>query len=271
MASVITTVAGLDMHYEVFHPRAEKTIVLLHGFTGSTKTWHHVIDRLGRDVRVFAIDLMGHGSTASPAMLAPYTVDAQIAMLEQFFVARQLTTFTLLGYSMGGRIALGYALKHPERIEKLILESASPGLDEEVAREKRRAHDNDLAERILSEGMREFVDYWGNIPLFESQTRLSNDVKAEVRAERLAQQEVGLANSLRGMGTGSQPSYWEALPAFPRPVSLITGELDEKFYLTAIDMQKRFENCSHHVANGCGHAIHVENPELFVTIVEKEF
>ena len=54
MASVITTVAGLDMHYEVFHPRAEKTIVLLHGFTGSTKTWHHVIDKLGDDVRIFA-------------------------------------------------------------------------------------------------------------------------------------------------------------------------------------------------------------------------
>ncbi len=271
MASVITTVAGLDMHYEVVHPRAEKTLVLLHGFTGSTKTWQHVIGQLGDDVRIFAIDLMGHGLTASPKALDHYTMEAQLEMLEQFFASRNLSSFTLLGYSMGGRTALAYAVTHPERIEKLILESASPGLEDSLEREKRRGHDNYLAERILNEGMREFIDYWQSIPLFQSQSRLSDDMKAEVRAERLAQQEIGLANSLRGMGTGSQASYWDALPAFPRPVSLITGELDQKFCLKAIEMQKRFQNCSHHVANGCGHAIHVENPELFVTIVEKEF
>lgn len=240
MASVITTVAGLDMHYEVVHPRAEKTLVLLHGFTGSTKTWQHVIGQLGDDVRIFAIDLMGHGLTASPKALDHYTMEAQLEMLEQFFASRNLSSFTLLGYSMGGRTALAYAVTHPERIEKLILESASPGLEDSLEREKRRGHDNYLAERILNEGMREFIDYWQSIPLFQSQSRLSDDMKAEVRAERLAQQELGLANSLRGMGTGSQSILLGCTTSIPasckfnyrraRPKILLKSNRDAKTF-----------------------------------------
>jgi 2-succinyl-6-hydroxy-2,4-cyclohexadiene-1-carboxylate synthase len=270
MASVITTANGIDMHYEVFHPRATKTLVLLHGFTGSTKTWQHVIERLSDDIRVFAIDLIGHGLTASPTQLAPYTMDAQVAMLEAFFAARNLTSFTLLGYSMGGRTALSYAMKHPERIEKLILESTSPGLAIEEERAARRESDAKLAARILDEGIEAFTNFWQDIPLFNSQKALPQAVQAEVRAERLAQNPIGLANSLKGMGTGAQRSYWQTLATFERPVSLITGELDVKFYQKARDMQETLQKCSHHVAKRCGHAIHVENPELFVTIVEKE-
>lgn len=270
MASVMTTINGFDMHYEVFHPRATKTLVLLHGFTGSTKTWHSVIERLSDDIRVFAIDLIGHGYTASPKQLEPYTMDAQVDMLESFFADRNVTSFILLGYSMGGRTAMAYAMKHPERIEKLILESASPGLKTAEERASRRANDEKLADRILREGVEAFTDFWQDIPLFATQKALSAEAQAAVREERLAQKAVGLANSLKGMGTGAQQSYWDDLATFERPVSLITGELDVKFHQKARDMQQYLQKCSHHVAKSCGHAIHVENPELFVTIVLKE-
>lgn len=271
MASVITTISGLDLHYEVFHPKAEKTVVFLHGFTGSTKTWQHVIERMPENIRIFAIDLIGHGLTASPKNVSSYTMEAQVDLLEAFFEQRKLTNFHLVGYSMGGRTALAYAIAHPERIDRLFLESASPGLENELDREKRKASDNYLAERLLNEGIREFIDYWQQIPLFTTQSRLSEQVKAEIRAERLAQNELGLANSLRGMGTGAQRSYWDSLTAFARPVILLTGELDQKFYRKAEQMKEQFQNCSHIVINGCGHAIHVENPEVFVTMIEKQF
>ena len=138
MASVMMTVAGLNVHYEIVNPTAKKTIVCLHGFTGSTKTWQDVYEHVPNHIRVIAIDLIGHGKTDSPKNRTHYTMDAQIDILEQLFNMRQLEHFTLIGYSMGGRTALAYAMKYPKRIDKLILESASPGLKTEKERLERR-------------------------------------------------------------------------------------------------------------------------------------
>ena len=71
---------------------------------------------------------------------------------------------------------------------------------------------------------------WENIPLFETQKRLAQNVQEAVRKERLANNSKGLANSLRGMGTGAQPSWWNELQNFKMPVLLMNGEYDEKFF-----------------------------------------
>ena len=67
---------------------------------------------------------------------------------------------------MGGRIALAYTIKYPERVTSLILESASPGLKTEQERIERREADELLAKKINSEGIPSFVEFWENIPLF---------------------------------------------------------------------------------------------------------
>lgn len=259
---------GIDVYVEMWHEEQEETIVMLHGFTGSTKTWEQIASMLPQ-YRIIAIDCIGHGQTKSPKDVTLYKMNHQLAVLEEVFKALQLTSFTLIGYSMGGRIALSYAVKYPGRVQALILESASPGLRTEQERNVRKEADDALANKIEANGVTSFVDAWENIPLFASQKRLPQHVQQAIREERLQQNEQGLANSLRGMGTGMMPPIWDKLHTLSVPVTLITGAFDTKFVDIAREMTTFIQNVRHLTVNDVGHIIHVENPSEFATIVKE--
>ncbi|KGR78411.1 2-succinyl-6-hydroxy-2,4-cyclohexadiene-1-carboxylate synthase [Ureibacillus sinduriensis] len=258
---------GMNVNVRIWNGDLEQTIVMLHGFTGSTATWEDVAISI-TDYRIVAIDLIGHGQTGSPLETAAYTMEEQILQLNEILQQLDLHKVILLGYSMGGRVALSYAKSYPDRVAQLILESASPGLKTEGERALRRSSDESLADRIQTYGIEDFVNKWENIPLFASQKRLPPDVQQKVRKERLAQSEIGLANSLRRMGTGAQTSLWPYLEQLSMPVTLITGDLDEKFCNIAGEMQALLPSAQHTIVKNVGHAIHVENPEQFATIVK---
>jgi len=170
---------------------------------------------------------------------------------------------------MGGRIALAYTHRYPKRVSSLILESASAGIKHESERLERQEADSKLSERIIREGIPLFVEFWENIALFNSQKRLSTEVRSAVREERLGQNVTGLANSLMGIGTGIQPSYWDKLHTVNIPVLLITGEIDTKFVNIAQEMLQYFPLAKHRTIKDAGHAIHVEKPTLFATMVKE--
>lgn len=260
-------IRGVSYHIEILNGDKERTLVFLHGFTGSTKTWLDVAGKLA-DYKIVLIDLIGHGETGSAEDPARFSMEQQVRDLELLFERMDLNHFTLIGYSMGGRAALSYACTHTERLESLVLESASPGLRDAEQRQERRARDAQLAERILKEGIVSFVDRWENIPLFDSQKNLPADVRKAVRSERLAQDAARLANSLIGMGTGSQASYWEQLTQLKMPVLLITGRLDSKFMAIAEEMFGMLPGGEWKSVEA-GHAIHVEKPAEFATIVDE--
>ena len=252
------------------NPGANESIVFLHGFTGSTLSWEPIIKLLPNNINCILIDLIGHGSTEVSSNPERYQMKEQLLDLEEFFSAIQLTRFSLVGYSMGGRIALAYALEHPQQIKNLVLESASRGLKTIEEQLLRRQADDRLADRIEQDGLESFIDFWENISLFESQKSLSNEKQHEIRSERLAQSKVGLANSLRGMGTGQQPSYWSKLDELEMPVYLVTGEYDTKFTEIADEMVKKLKDGSSIQVSSVGHAIHVENPVQFATIIMEQ-
>ena len=260
-------VNGTCYHVEMLNEDKQETIVFLHGFTGSTKTWQPVIEGWG-DVKIVLIDLIGHGETDCPESVEGYSMDRQLEDLEELFGQLELERLTLVGYSMGGRTALAYACSFPGRIKGLVLESASPGLRSEAERQERRTRDEGLAERIVAGGIENFVGRWENIPLFDSQKSLPEPVKRAVREERLLQNPIGLANSLKGMGTGAQDSYWERLKNLKMPVLLVTGQSDLKFEAIAKEMVDLMPDAIHKTIEG-GHAIHVEKPAEFATIVRE--
>ena len=173
----------------------------------------------------------------------------------------------LLGYSMGGRIALHYAVRHPERVERLVLESASPGLRTEEERVRRRAEDEALAERIVDGGIEAFVQEWQSLPLFASQEHLPDEVRGRVRRGRLSQGPAGLAAALRGLGTGSLPSLWEALQDVRVPTLALVGELDPKFVEIGLSMTATMPSARLVVASGAGHTMHLEAPEAWAAAV----
>lgn len=270
MEQLVATVRGVKVSYSITNREASETIIFLHGFTGSSKTWVPIIEQLPDTVRCITVDLMGHGKTDSPSDANRYIMYEQVMDLHELFQFLKITNFTLVGYSMGGRIALAYALAFPKHVKRLVLESASPGLQSEADRLGRITADEKLAKKMESEGLSSFIDFWQDIPLFHSQKKLDETKLHSIREERMQQTVLGLANSLNGMGTGRQPSYWSRLNELKVPVIIITGELDEKFTIIAKQMTEQIRYCQHLEVSEAGHAIHVENPVQFATIIMEQ-
>ncbi|TAA69805.1 2-succinyl-6-hydroxy-2,4-cyclohexadiene-1-carboxylate synthase [Planococcus salinarum] len=260
-------IEGVNYHIEILNEDKEQTLVFLHGFTGSTVTWHNLVSHF-TDYKIILLDLLGHGLTESPENPERYAMELQLRDLEMLFGRMGLEEFALAGYSMGGRAALAYACTFPGRVSVLVLESASPGLKSGAERSDRRQSDGELAERIVSGGTESFVKSWEKTPLFSTQESLPDPVKIAVREERMAQNPIGLANSLIGMGTGAQESYWEALCRLKIPVLLLTGSLDDKFTAIAKEMVSLMPEAVHQEILA-GHALHVEKSDEFATIVRE--
>lgn len=242
-------------------------VVILHGFTGSAKAMAPVVDRLRPNHQVVAVDLVGHGGSDAPDDVAPYSMPACVAQVVGVLDQIASERAHVIGYSMGGRAALSLAVQHPERVASLHLVGATAGLRTEAERVARRAADDALADRLLTDGLEAFVDHWMSIPLFASQVRLGGPALAAARADRLTANPLGLANSLRGMGTGSMPPLHERLGDLAVPVQLIVGEEDEKFHTIARDLASLLPDATVTVIAEAGHAAHLESPDAVAAAI----
>ena len=242
-------------------------LLLLHGFTGDGTTWRGIGDSLSQDYELLALDLLGHGDSDAPTSPQAYAMESAAGDIISLLDALQLERVHLLGYSLGGRLALCLALDYPRRIRSLILESASPGIADKTERETRRQRDNQLAAGIEARGIASFVDFWERLPLWDSQRGLAAAVLDAQRAQRLRNSERGLAGSLRGMGAGAQASLWNALPQLQAPTLLIVGALDAKYRRLNAEMAESIPNARLAVIDGAGHNTHLENPAAFAAVV----
>jgi len=234
-------------------------LILLHGFTGDASTMMPLGLSLSENRTVYSIDLPGHGETGVLEDSSLYGFEETIDLLRAFVVDAELNQVDLLGYSMGGRIALGFTIRYPELAKKLVLISSSAGLTTQSEREVRRRVDGDLAHQILEEGIEVFVDSWMQQPLFESQQRLDPTIIEKQRQQRLKNSPEGLAASLQGVGTGSQPSLWNHLESITAETLLVVGEDDSKFRRLAMKMASGIQKSVIAVIDDAGHATHLEN------------
>lgn len=242
-------------------------VVLLHGFTGSTSTWRALTAVLAPQFEVIAIDIVGHGASDSPASLERYAMRRCVDDLVE--AVRQLghERASWLGYSMGARTALQVAVHHPEAVNALVLEGVTPGLASAEERAKRVASDEALANRVEREGLEAFVDFWESISLWDTQAGLPAETVTAIRSQRMGNTHAGLANSLRGMGTGAQEALHERLGEVDVPTLLLTGALDLKFSLIAEEMAKQMPSAQLAPIAGAGHAVHLEDPAAFTSAV----
>ncbi|MDX1993956.1 MAG: 2-succinyl-6-hydroxy-2,4-cyclohexadiene-1-carboxylate synthase [bacterium] len=255
------------MNYHTEQFGAGQPLLLLHGFSGSGADWEPFLPAFASHFHVLTVDLPGHGKADSPHDLTAYRMENTARDLIALLDSLHIEKTHLLGYSMGGRLALFLALTYPERFLSLILESASPGLQTEAERQARIVSDETLAAQIEQNGIEWFADYWANIPLFASQKSLPAEIQNRLREKRLANNTQGLANSLRAMGTGMQPSLWERLGELQIPVLLIAGERDIKFVTINQQMQPHIANAQLSIIPEAGHTVHLEQPEPFTNIV----
>lgn len=244
-----------------------RPLLLLHGFTGSAAGWAQHAVAFARQARVIAVDLLGHGLSEVPETPARYTVEHGVQDLLALLDRLDVQSADLLGYSMGGRLALRLAIVAPERCGRLVLESASPGIADPLERAARVVSDEALAASIERAGLGVFVEQWERQPLFASQSSLPAEVRAGLRAERLRNSPRGLASNLRGMGTGRQEPLWDKLQAIRAPTLIIVGQLDDRYRQLGAAMEMVISSARLAIVPHAGHAVHLEQPAAFQQLV----
>jgi 2-succinyl-6-hydroxy-2,4-cyclohexadiene-1-carboxylate synthase len=233
------------------------TLVLLHGFTHTGRSWAPVVAALGERYRVLAPDIRGHGAASDRQPVALEAVIDDLAETER-------DAFALAGYSMGGRIALHAGLELRDRLERLVLIGASPGIADTSERIARREADERLADEIERLGIGDFARRWASNPVLAGQP---DSVRAAADADRRRNHPIGLARALRGLGTGALPSLWGRLGEFQMPIALVVGERDEKFRAIAEEMASAIQAVDVVVIPGAGHAVHLEAPPAVANII----
>jgi 2-succinyl-6-hydroxy-2,4-cyclohexadiene-1-carboxylate synthase len=172
----------------------------------------------------------------------------------------------LVGYSMGGRLALHVAATRPKRILSLLTIGAHAGLEEE-AREGRRRGDEAMAHRIENDGLGAFVDYWSGLPLFAGLERRGPSFVAQVRAERMNNRVAGLAESLRGMGAGAMQPVWDELAQVTCQCTFVAGQLDHGYVASARRLAGSVPKGRVVVVQRAGHTVHQERPDAFARLL----
>lgn len=260
-------------HYSLTGNINKPLILFLHGFMGKIDEFDPAIKLLNDEFSYLTIDLPGHGKTAILGGNEYYQMENTAQAIINLLDKLQINQCYLVGYSMGGRLALYLTLHFPDRFLKVILESASPGLNSDQERLARIKSDHQIANKLIrlntQEEFAKFLNFWYQQPIFSN---IKNHPEYQsMLASRLENKPAELAKSLQFMGTGYQPPLWDKLQNNKIPLLLLVGEYDEKFISMNTAMVYRC-NCSKlKVIKKVGHNIHFEKPKAFVKNIRRFF
>lgn len=230
--------------------------LVLHGFTEDDCSWAEACPLPGADY----VLLPGHGwSPCHQSGLEELAAD----------LAKRLPADggDVVGYSMGGRIALRLALDHPQRVRRLVLISSGPGWRQGEERTRRTRLDDALAQILEEDGIGPFVAWWESNPILRPAKAFSPSVVANLRARRLSHDPLGLACALRAFGSGTMEGLWDQLAKIQVPTLLLAGEADQRYCGVMAAMAAIMPNAQFQIVPSAGHAIHREQPSALGDVI----
>lgn len=253
-------------------------LVLLHGFMQSGKTWESLALELAKTYYVVAPDLIGHGKTtlSDPEEPMAYSLPLYVDQVE--VVVSLLcgdAPVSMVGYSMGGRIAAMFATSHPDKVSALVLESAGLGPANGQERVERAEKNQAVAKKLSSMLFPDFVEFWQDLPLFESQKELPEILRAKVYNERLNNDPDALALSVEFAGAHRMPNLRLPLCSASLPILYLAGSKDVTYTGVAQSLAEKAESfgVADHIEiasiENAGHNIHLEKPEEFLVVVQE--
>ena len=254
------------LRWEVRARGAGRPLLLLHGFTGRGTSWDPHRAAFARRFRVVTVDLPGHGRSgfAEPSrMTVERTADDLAVILRRL----DAVPASVVGYSMGDRIALRLAVAHPSVVNRLVLESPSAGIATAADRDARRVADEALAAKIEREGIADFVTTWERNPVFATHAVLAPALVARQRAIRRSNRPAGLAASLRGAGQGAMEPLFDRLASVAAPTLVAAGALDATGRSRAEQVAAGIPGARLALLPDAGHTPHLERPAAFRRLV----
>ena len=257
----------MPLHYQLKGNRSQPTILFLHGFLGCHQDWLPLISVLQKDFCCLLVDLPGHGQSLFPKPSGADFFTSITRSLQQLLRQLDIAVCGLVGYSLGGRIALAFTVAFPHLVKKLVLESSHAGLKTEAEKQARLQSDEIWAKKLETLKRQEFLAAWYGQEIFQS-------LKAHPQFEALHSQRLGyhgadLAQALRAMSLGKQNSLWEALPHLKTEILLVAGQQDPKYCSVFEQMASLAPHATLFVVEGAGHNVHFEKPEVFSEILHR--
>ena len=244
------------------------SLVFLHGFLGCGESWLEIARPLSENYFCILPDLPGHGENTNLDINSPLNFDVLTDWLSELLDEIPTPKIHLVGYSLGGRAALTFACRYPERILTLTLESANPGIVDESERTQRLAEDSARAESILKDGMSVFVERWYRMLLFASLNSHPKKLSA-IKESASRNDPRWMAKVVRELSPGAQTPLWDSLPNLSFPVLLIAGGKDEKYAQIIPKMAERIPHAQQAIVPEAGHNVHAGGPEIYISILDK--
>lgn len=250
------TINGSTIAYE--QQGQGETVVLLHGFCGSSAYWEKVQPLLADQYQVIAPDLRGHGATDAP--LGAYSIGQMADDVAGLMEALGISKYTLLGHSMGGYVTLSLAQRYASRLNAFGLIHSTGYPDSEEAREKRLQ----AVSLIRSEGITKFVD--GLVPgLFSPET--VNKLQSEVnRVKEIGYRTPPQGASGAALAMRERVDRRDVMADTALPLLLVAGEND-----AVVPLQRLFTAEGPHVTKavikGAGHMSMYEAPEQLYAVI----
>ncbi|NJN44553.1 MAG: alpha/beta fold hydrolase [Anaerolineae bacterium] len=251
-------------HGDPLHP----PVLFLHGFLGAGDDWLRVVGELSRSYFCVLPDLPGHGGNIDQPLTTPLSFDTLNNDLFALLEHLQLPRAHLVGYSMGGRTALNFAVHHPDRVASLTLENASPGITDPDERRARAAEDDHRAASIRTGGggsLRRALVYPATIPFSESASHGSG---GDHRPAQGQPSRLDCEGDLRPK-PGPQTPVWDRLSRLKMPVMFVAGALDEKYAQLGKQIIARIPHARLAIIPEAGHNVHLEQPERFANLVHE--
>lgn len=221
-------------------------LVLIHGFAATARHWDRVLAALPPNrFEPLALEL---------ADADPLTPDG----VANLVATRAPNHFTLIGYSMGARLALHTALTIPKEVDRLVLISASAGIDDPHERRARHTADRALADEIEQSSIESFMARWSEVPLFAGDPEW---VRREVEQDERRCAPAVLAACLRNLGSGSMEPMWDRLGELSMPAAVLAGERDPRYVAAGRRLAAALPQASFTAVPGAGHRLALEAPE----------
>ena len=263
------TVEGIRIRYWVLGER-RPAIVLLHGLASSVEFWGLNIETLSREHQVYALDVPGFGRSKGPT--EPLTANQAVGLLNAFFTRHKLDDVILVGSSMGGGLAIQYALSYPENIKKLVL-VASGGLGTELPLFMRLIN---LpfplivlprpGKRVIRQKVGRITHDPGSFP--EELIEVIYQQYRSKQALTYAMKMLRDVSNLRGLHPHIIEPVMANIHRIDIPVLLIWGKEDRILPIAHVSVvSDKIPKAYVQVIDNCGHLPHIEYPERFNSLV----
>ena len=253
--------------FETLGDSEKPALLMLHGFMGAGSDWRDVAEKLSQDFYCILPDLPGHGANTPSSTSQTLSLSTLAASLDFFLEQLSIRKTYILGYSLGGRIALRYALDYPEKVASLILESANPGIEDESLRKERLTLDGQRAAALIATGMDTFIETWYGMPLFSTLHQYPGRLSA-LKIQRKKNNPTLVNRFLVQLSPGLQTPLWTRLAELQMPVLLLAGQLDQKYVAVTTQMAASISDARQAIIPDAGHNTHWEKPKEFSDIVK---